>query len=86
MSGLGMCPSRLPGGRNICDEFLKDEYDLERQRWKGGGRGRDRTWLGECEGMGGLQEEQANKRKGNKVRWRPDEESLTGHGGVWVLS
>lgn len=37
------------------------------------------------EGVGGLQEEQSNKKKGNKVRQGPDDESLIGHGGVWVL-
>lgn len=31
--------------------------------------------LGECEGVGGLQEEQANTRKGNGVRQGPDDES-----------
>lgn len=39
------------------------------------GRDRENT-LGECEGVGGLQKEQTNERKGNKVRWGPDEERL----------
>lgn len=37
--------------------------------------------LGECEGVGGLQEEQASKREGKRVRQGPDDEYLPGHGG-----
>lgn len=42
--------------------------------WKKGET--ERMQLGECEGVGGLQKEQTNERKGNKVRWGPDEERL----------
>lgn len=39
----------------------------------------------EGEGVGGLQEEQVNKKKSNSIRQGVDDESLIGRGGIWVL-
>lgn len=43
---------RLSGGGNILDEFLKDEYDLARPRWKVEGEREQEKLLSECEGVG----------------------------------
>lgn len=39
----------------------------------------------EGEGVGGLQEEQVNKKKGNRGKQGADDENPIGHGGIRVL-
>ena len=52
--------------------------------WKKGET--ERMRLGECVGVGGLQKEQTNERKGNEVRWGPDEERLLVTGLGFILT
>lgn len=42
---------------------MKGKYDLARPQQRGGGWRKERTLLGECEGVGGLQGGQGNKRR-----------------------